>query len=175
MTRPEGFAVWITGIPASGKSTLAQELVRKLNERGIYPAVLESDVMRAVLTPEADYGSDERDRFYRQLADIGAMLAAQGLPVIFDATANRKAYRDRARSLIRRFIEVYVQCPVETCRQRDPKGIYAAAVRGTASNVPGIQASYEPPPSPEVTVDGTTDPRQSADAILHYLVAMHNI
>jgi adenylylsulfate kinase len=175
MTQPEGFAVWITGIPASGKSTLARELVRKLKERGICPALLESDVMRAILTPEADYGRDDRDRFYRQLADIGAMLAAQGLPVIFDATANRKAYRDHARSLIRRFTEVYVQCPVDTCRQRDPKGIYAAAKRGTASNVPGIQISYEPPPSPEVTVDGTTDPRQGADAVLHYLVAVHHI
>ena len=95
-------------IPASEKSTLARELVRKLNERGIYPALLKSDVMRAILAPEADYGRDDRDRFYRQLADVGAMLTAQGLPVIFDATANRKAYRDHARSLIRRFIEVYI-------------------------------------------------------------------
>jgi adenylylsulfate kinase len=103
------------------------------------------------------------------------MLTAQGIPVIFDATANRKAYRDHARSLIRRFIEVYIQCPVETCKQRDPKGIYAAAERGTASNVPGIQVSYEPPPSPEVTVDGTMNPRQDADEVLHYLVAVYNI
>lgn len=175
MTSPQGFAVWITGIPASGKSTITRELVRMLHERGIQPAVLESDVMRAVLTPAPDYGREERDRFYRQLADIGALLAQQGLPVIFDATANRQGYRDHARSLIPRFIEVYVHCPEETCRRRDPKGIYAAAVHGAASLVPGIQVPYEPPPIPEVTVDGCADPAQGADAILRQLLALRYI
>jgi len=169
MKGKQGFAVWITGVPASGKSSITRELVGKLNEQGVLPAVLESDVLRSILTPEPTYSPDERDRFYRQMAQIGEMLCREGIPVIFDATANRREYRNHARSGITSFLEVLVECPLELCRRRDPKGIYAAADLGKASHVPGVQEPFEPPLEPDIVVDGRDDPRISADAIVRRL------
>jgi adenylylsulfate kinase len=169
MKGKQGFAVWITGIPASGKSSITRELVGKLNDQGVLPAILGSDELRSILTPEPTYSTEERDRFYRQMAQIGEMLCREGIPVIFDATANRREYRDHARSRISSFLEVLVACPLELCRKRDPKGIYAAADRGKALNVPGVQTPFEPPLEPDVVVDGREDPRISAGIIFRQL------
>ena len=169
MSGKEGFAIWITGIPASGKSSITRELVQKLNEQGVLPAVLESDALRSILTPAPTYASEERDRFYLQMAQIGEMLCREGLPVIFDATANRRGYRNHARARITSFLEVLVECPLEVCRKRDPKGIYLAADQGKFMSVPGVQAEYEPPLEPDVIVDGRDDPRISADTIMRRL------
>jgi adenylylsulfate kinase len=175
MNEREGFAVWITGLPASGKSAITRELVARMNSQGLSAAVLESDTLRTVLTPEPTFSSNERDRFYLQMAQLGAMLTRQGIPVIFDATANLRAYRDHARTLIPCFVEVYVSCSLDICRERDPKGIYAAAARGAASNVPGMQATYEPPIAPELTVDCRETPSINAETILTRIVALHYI
>ena len=85
------------------------------------------------------------------------MLVVHGVPVIVDATANRRAYRDRARAAMPRFLEAHVRCPLAVCRARDPKGIYRRGAAGTAQNVPGVSAPYEPPLTPEVVVDGERD------------------
>ena len=140
------FALWLTGLPGSGKSAIARELVRLLHERGVEVAVLESDVMRTQLTPFPRYDEADRDFFYSSLADFGVMLVEKGRPVVFDATANRRAYRDAARNRIARFAEVYVNTPLETCMARDPKGLY----RG------GMRIAYEPPHAAEIVVDGAT-------------------
>jgi adenylylsulfate kinase len=165
----------MTGLPASGKSVITHELVDRLGKEGIVPVVLESDVIRNILTPQATYLPEERDRFYLQMAQIGALLVSQGRSVIFDATANRRIYRDRARSLIVHFTEVFVQCPLEVCKSRDPKGIYSAAAKGTAENVPGIQTAYEPPQNPEVTVDCRELPVNNAETIIAHLKYYHYI
>lgn len=154
------FAAWLTGRPASGKSAIARELVRLLHERGVEVSVLESDVMRTQLTPFPRYDDADRDFFYRTLAEIGAQLVNGGRPVVFDATANRRAYRDAGRKAIERFAEVYVDTPLEICRARDPKGLY----RG------GMTIDYEPPLTPELVVDGSRSaPAEGARAILALL------
>jgi len=165
MTGARSFAVWITGLPASGKSSITEALVPLLRAAGSTPAVLESDRLRSILTPGASYSSEERDRFYGQMTLFGALLVESGIPVIFDATANRRAYRDRARSLIEHFVEVYVECPLDLCIARDPKGIYKAAAARQATAVPGMQTPYEPPRSPEIIVDCRADPGGSARQI----------
>jgi len=169
MTCKRGFGIWLTGIPASGKSSITRELVKKLGTMGISTVVLESDEMRNILTPEPTYSNKERDAFYRSLAMIGELITRSGTNVIFDATANKRAYREYARTLIPRFAEVQVACPLDVCIQRDPKGIYSRAAAGSLSTVPGLQASYEPALSPEVTVDCRISPEASADVILHDL------
>lgn len=162
----KAFAIWITGLPASGKSTLAAALKAEFESSGIDVAVLESDALRPILTPNPQYTEPEREVFYRQIAFIGELLTHHGVPVIFDATANRRAYREAARRAIPRFYEVYVECPLETCIARDPKGIYRKARQGTATAVPGMQAAYEPPASPEFTVHSNReDPTQAARRI----------
>lgn len=165
----QGFGIWITGLPASGKSSITKELVEQLRGRGIPVVVLESDEMRKILTPEPTYGPGERDRFYRALALIGEELARNHVNVIFDATANKRAYREYGRSLIPRFIEVFVDCPIDVCKQRDPKGIYAAAAAGSATSVPGVQASYEPPLRPDLRLDCQAPPKEGAEAVVRLL------
>ena len=155
--RETAFAVWLTGLPASGKSTVARALAAELGGRGIRAAVLESDALRREITPNAKYGEAERDAFYATLAYLARVLVLHGVPVIVDATANRRAYRDRARKAIARFLEVHVRCPLAVCQARDPKGIYRRGAAGTAQNVPGVSAPYEPPLTPEVVVDGERD------------------
>lgn len=164
-----GFAVWITGLPSSGKSSITRELMKLLEARGVAALVLESDEMRKILTPEPTYGPEERDRFYRALALFGELVTRKGIHAVIDATANKRAYRERARTLIPKFVEVYVECPLEVCMQRDPKGIYAQAALQKASTVPGLQSVYEPPLHPDVTLDGQGPPGESAIVIFDRL------
>src|SRR5262249_15899694 len=138
--RRPAFAVWITGLPASGKSTVTAALVRQIKKRGIDVAVLESDALRKMFSAQSGYDETDRESFYGSLAFIGSILTKHGIPVIFDATANRRSYRDRARQQIPRFVEVFVDCPLEICTKRDPKGIYKKAKEGQASHVPGLQS-----------------------------------
>jgi adenylylsulfate kinase len=166
------FAVWITGLPASGKSTLAAELAKQIREIGIKVTVLESDALRKIFSAQPRYDEQDRDYFYGSLAFIGRVLTENGIAVIFDATANRRAYRDRARQQIPRFIEVFVECPLQTCVQRDPKGIYRKARAGQADHVPGIQTPYEPPAQPDVVVRGDRDnPVEAARRVIDALMS----
>jgi adenylylsulfate kinase-like enzyme len=164
------FAVWLTGLPACGKSAIARELARLLHERGVEASVLESDVLRTQLTPYPSYDEAERDLFYAGLVELGAYLAKEGRPVLFDATANRCRYRDAARRRIARFAEVFVDTPREVCVARDPKGLYRAAREGRSATLPGAQAAYEPPQHPELVVRGDTGtPEEGARAVMALL------
>jgi adenylylsulfate kinase len=169
MSTQHGFAIWITGLPASGKTSITRELVLKLEAQGLRVVTLESDELRTILTPQPTYRDEERDWFYHALASLGALITRSKVNVVFDATANKRSYRDYARSIIPRFFEVYVQCPLEICMQRDPKGIYLAGTEGAAAFVPGLQTPYEPPLNPEATLDGQALPEASAATIYRML------
>ena len=162
MNRSPSFAVWLTGLPASGKSTIARELRPRLEALGLTVEVLESDAVRRILTPAATYSREERDLFYRALAFTGERLVAYGVTVLFDATASRRAYRDVARSMIPRFAEVAVECPLAVCMQRDRKGTYRKGERGEARSVPGLQEPYEPPLVPELRIDTVKLPTEES-------------
>ncbi|HXF92504.1 MAG TPA: adenylyl-sulfate kinase [Nitrospiraceae bacterium] len=161
------FAVWLTGLPASGKSTIATALRPKLEALGLRVDVLESDEVRRVLTPEPTYSPEERDLFYRALAFTGARLVEHGVSVIFDATAAKRAYRDLARSLIPRFLEIAVDCPLEVCMARDNKGTYRKGRGGESATVPGLQVPYEEPLKPDLRIDTTTaTPAEAAAQVM---------
>jgi adenylylsulfate kinase len=166
----QGFALWITGLPGSGKSTLSARLAKKLANAGIHTQILESDVMRDLLTPGLGYGVDDRDRFYHLLIVVGELLVRNGVNVIFDATAGQRRFREEARQMIAQFAEVYVNCPLEECERRDPKHIYEKARQGLYHDVPGVQAPYEPPLEPEAEVDSTSDdPEHEAEKVMKKL------
>jgi adenylylsulfate kinase len=150
------FAIWITGLPASGKSTIVSDLKPQLEELGLTVEVLESDEVRRVITPIPTYSEAERDLFYRAMAFTGQKLVAHGVTVVFDATASRRAYRDFAKSVIPRFLEIAVECPLATCMQRDRKGTYRKGQRGDSLTVPGLQSPYEAPINPDLRIDTTT-------------------
>lgn len=155
MNRAPAFGIWITGLPASGKSTIVNALRPRLEALGLTVEVLESDEVRRLLTPQATYSPEERDLFYRALAFTGQRLVEHGVTVVFDATATRHAYRDLARAMIPRFVEVAVECPIDVCMQRDRKGTYQKGLRGESATVPGLQAPYESPANPDVRIDST--------------------
>ena len=166
------FVLWLTGLPGSGKSAIARELVKKLHHAGVHAAHLESDVLRTQVTPFPSYDEAERDAFYAALAQLGAFLYAQGRSVVFDATANRRAYRDIARRAIPLFAEVLVDTPAQVCAERDPKGLYREAREGRVRTLPGAQAMYEPPLAPEIVVHGSgCAPHEAAEAIMAWLLA----
>lgn len=156
------FAIWITGLPASGKSTITAALRPRLERAGLRIEVLESDVVRQVLTPAPSYSDEERDLFYRAMAFAGSRLVAHGVTVIFDATATKRAYREYARQLIARFIEVAVECPLEVCMARDKKGTYRKGLAGQSKTVPGLDSPYETSVAPDVRIDSEHMPTESA-------------
>lgn len=162
-----GFAVWLTGIPSSGKSTIAKRLEERLRAYGVDVEVLESDEVRRRLTPHPTYTEEERDAFYSALVFIGELLVKHGVNVIFDATAHKRAYRDEARRRISKFIEVYVKCPLDEAMRRDPKGLYRRALKGELSSLPGLQVPYEEPLDPELVVDTLkVGPDEAAEAVV---------
>ncbi len=168
MGRP--FAVWLTGLPASGKSTIAAELQRDLAAAGLAVEILESDALRRVLTPQPTYSLEERELFYRAIAYFASRLVAHGVSVIIDATGHRRRYRDLARSLIPHFLEVAIVCPLEVCEARDRKGTYRGGQAGTSTTVPGLQVAYEAPLHPELTIDSViTSAGPAAEVIVRAL------
>lgn len=156
MSQSQSFAIWITGLPASGKSTIVSALKLQLEGLGLTVEVLESDEVRRVITPIPTYSEEERDLFYRALAFTGQKLVEHGVTVVFDATASRRVYRDFARSVIPRFMEVSVECPLAICMERDKKGTYRKGQKGESLTVPGLQSPYEAPIDPDLRIDSTT-------------------
>ncbi|MEM3736596.1 MAG: adenylyl-sulfate kinase [Candidatus Bathyarchaeia archaeon] len=176
-----GWAVWITGLPGSGKSTIARLLAKKLANKGILTQILSSDMLRRSLTPRLGYTEKERDQVYSALIFTAKLLTQNGINVIIDATGNRRRYRDKARKEIGNFLEAYLKCPLELCIEREkrrrkllgaPRGIYKKGLNKLSSTVPGLGAPYEHPLNPEVTVN--TDQlscKDSANKILEAVVS----
>ena len=175
-----GWAIWLTGMPGSGKSTLARIVKKKLLRHRIRSQVLSIEMVREVLTPRPKYSEKERDVVYGALVCVANLLTQNGVNVIIDATANRRRYRDAARQSIRRFAEVYLECPVEVCMERErrrkrrfgaPSGIYLKAKMGASKTVPGLGVPYEEPLSAELTLDTfRVRPTQSAEEMVRFLL-----
>ncbi len=164
------WAIWITGLPGSGKSARARAAAATLRARGVPVTVLEMDTIRKVVTPAPTYSNGEREAVYRLLVFMAVALTDAGVPVIIDATAHRRRWRDLAREAIARFAEVQLDCPLTVCREREanrtnghaPKGIYAHGGQAGAT-IPGVDREYERALSPELVID-TTDESVAAGA-----------
>lgn len=148
-----GAVVWLTGLPASGKSTLAGQLAARLREARRPAVILDGDEVREALVPRPAHDDAGRDAMYRTLAGLAALVARQGVIAIVAATAHRQAWRALARSLAPRFVEVHVATPLAECKRRDPKGLYAAPPPG----LPGVGVAYEVPVHPEVVAPAGDD------------------
>ena len=147
-------------------------LAEELTGLSVEFAVLESDALRKLVPTAATYDERDREYFYGSMVFIGQVLTEHGISVIFDATANRQSYRDRARQRISRFVEVFVDSPLDVCIKRDPKGIYRMAPQGKANRVPGVWAPYEPPDKPDLVIDGDQEnPKDAAHRIVDLLAA----
>ncbi len=157
---PSGSVVWFTGVPGAGKTTLARRVKEHLDRLRNPCVLLDGDATRAALVPRHGYEPEQRDAFYATLANLAAMLAAQGTLVLVPATAHLRRFRERARALTPRFIEVHVAASHQDAIARDATrgqaSIYAHAAPG---QVPGRDLSYEPPLAAEVTIDASNEHR----------------
>jgi adenylylsulfate kinase len=180
MPRDKGWCVWVTGLPGSGKSTIAIELLRILERHNIQAQILSSDELRRVMTPNPTYSLEERNNVYSTLVFIARLLTENGVNTIIDATGNLRRYRENARNQISRFLEAYVKCPLEVCIQREskrrktfhaPEKIYEKALKGEAPTVPGIGVPYEAPLHPGIIVNSSTQtPGECAQKIFEKIL-----
>ena len=149
-----GLIVWFTGVPGTGKTTLASKLLQDLQHANYASLWLDSDAMRPVLTPEADYSSADRDFFYAALGHLAGLGADGGAVVVLSATASRAHYRDSVRARYpNRFVEIYLTVPPENLAQRDIKGLYRKSQSGDLSNLPGQGSPFDVPAMAELSFD----------------------
>lgn len=178
--KKRGFTIWLTGFPCSGKSTLAGLLHAELARRGLPDVeVLDGDVVRTYLSKGLGYSREDRDTNIRRIGWVCQLLAKHGIPTIVAAIAPYRETRDEVRRLVQAvggkgsFVEVYVQCPLEVCEQRDLKGLYRRARLGEIKNFTGVSDPYEPPVAPEIVVDtAKEEPAESAKKILSTLAVL---
>ncbi|MDI6826065.1 MAG: adenylyl-sulfate kinase [Candidatus Aenigmarchaeota archaeon] len=182
----KAWAVWLTGLPGSGKTVRAKELLKKLKQINIKVEYLRMDEIRKVLTPKQEYTEKERDYAYRAFVLIGKFLTENGINVIMDATGHRKVWRELARELIPNFAEVYLKCPLNICIEREAnrknnlvvsnlyKKAYERLKTGKkiklVGDVIGIDVPFEEPDSPDMIIDSDKiDPKESSEKIFQFL------
>jgi len=156
----KGLVVWLTGLPGSGKTTLATRAAEELRRRGYRVEVLDGDWVRKTINPDAGFTREERRRHLLRVAWIARLLARNGVIVFASFVSPYRAVREEVRRIVEEevpFVEVYVKCPVEECIRRDPKGLYRKALRGEISHFTGITDPYEPPESPDLVLDTVGD------------------
>lgn len=157
-SRPGGFVVWMTGLPASGKSTIAGLLESSLKTQyGRYVEILDGDEIRKGLSRDLGLSKEDREEHARRVSYVAKVLSRNGVVAIVALISPYRKSRAEAREMIgtERFVEVYVNAPLSVCEKRDPKGLYAKARRGEIDNMTGIQHPYEPPESPDIVIDTT--------------------
>ena len=172
------FTVWFTGLPASGKSTVAVHLEKKLHDFGLHTYILDGDNVRHGLNKDLGFSPEDREENIRRLAEVAKLLRDTGVINLTAFISPYRKERDFARSLAGDddFIEVFVDCPLEICEERDPKGMYKKARAGIIKEYTGISAPYEVPPAPEVHIrTDLLDVEQCADAIIAALRERHLI
>jgi adenylylsulfate kinase len=147
-----GFTVWLTGLPCSGKSTIAAKLVERLRASGRKVEVLDGDVVREHLSKGLGFSREDRDTNVLRIGFVAQLLSRNGVAVVVAAVSPYAATRELVRQQIPRFVEVFVECPVEECERRDVKGMYKKARAGAIGAFTGVDDPYEPPLRPDVTV-----------------------
>jgi adenylyl-sulfate kinase len=171
-----GATVWFTGLPASGKSSVARNLVVALAERGVDAYRLDGDNLRHGLCGDLGFDHASREENVRRAAEVARLMADAGLVVVVSLVSPYRAGRDLVRCLHSDaglpFLEVWVSTPLEECERRDPKGLYARARRGEVAHMTGVDDPYEPPVNPEIEVTMDMTAEQGVAAVLAALEAL---
>ena len=168
----QGFCVWFTGLSAAGKSTTAEILTVLLQEFGRQVTLLDGDVVRNNLSRGLGFSKEDRDANIRRIGFVAAEIVKHHGAVVCAAVSPYRATRNDVRSLIgsERFVEVFVNTPIEECERRDSKGMYVRARRGEIENFTGIDDPYEPPSQPEIELDTSEQTAaENARRIILYL------
>jgi len=148
-----GFTIWFTGLSGAGKSTLAEVIERRLKDQGRNVEILDGDIVRTHLSKGLGFSREDRDTNIKRIAFVCSLLTRNGVVCISAAIAPYREAREWARREIGDFVEVYLKCPIEVCRQRDVKGLYKLVDEGKIKNFTGVDDPYEEPETPELVVE----------------------
>ncbi|MCH8034830.1 MAG: adenylyl-sulfate kinase [Bacteroidetes bacterium] len=165
--------IWFTGLSGSGKSTIARKLEEKLFERGVKIYVLDGDNVRHGLNNNLGFSPEDRTENIRRIGEVSKLFVDAGLVVMTAFISPYKEDRNNVRNLLDdgEFIEVFVDATIETCEERDPKGLYKKAKAGEIKEFTGISSPYEKPEKPELVLNTTeeTDVSHNAEKVLKFL------
>lgn len=166
------FVLWFTGLSGSGKSTIANALEYVLFQMGLHVYRLDGDNVRHGLNADLGFSERDRDENIRRVAEVAKILVDAGTIVLATFISPSRKSREQARALFDhdQFIEVYVDCPLTTCIERDPKGMYKKALEGQIKEFTGVTAPYEPPIHPDIVVK--TDTRSLDTCVLDVIEAL---
>ena len=166
----KGVTVWFTGLPCSGKTTIADKLAEKLRERDLKVERLDGDIVREGLTRDLGFSKEDRDMNIERVTFVAKLLTRNDVIVLATFVSPYIARRQKTREEIGEFIEVYVKASVEACIERDVKGMYKKALAGEIKNFTGIDDPYEAPSDPEIIVDTEKESlNESVEKVLKYL------
>ena len=163
-----GFTIWLTGLSGSGKSTIAEILAQRLRERALKVEVLDGDVVRMHLSKGLGFSKEDRDTNIRRIGWVCELLSRHDVVAIASVISPYRDVRDEVRGHIGRFVEVYVQAPIDVLIRRDVKGLYRRAIAGEIQHFTGVSDEYEAPLEAEVTCysDGRESPEESAQKVI---------
>lgn len=147
-----GATLWFTGIPSSGKSTIAREVFQRLLDRGLPVELLDGAEVRESLSRGLSFSKEDREEHIRRMGYVAKLLSRNGVVAICCAVSPYRATRDEVRRNTTHFVEVFVDCPIEVAEQRDEDGWYARARRGEVEDFTGVNSPYEAPTAPEVHI-----------------------
>ncbi len=163
----KGFTLWFTGLPCSGKSTLAEKVQGILLERGLNVELLDGDEVRLNLCKGLGFSKEGRDTNIRRIGYVCKLLSRSGAVAIAAAISPYKNIRDEVRSTIENFVEVYVKAPIEVLTERDVKGMYKKALAGEIKNFTGVDDPYEAPENPEILIESD---KEEIDASVNKII-----
>lgn len=168
----KGVLLWFTGLSASGKSTVANEVTFRLHQMGKLTYVLDGDNIRHGLNKNLGFSPEDREENIRRISEVGKLFADAGIITTTAFISPYRKDRDNARQLLgeERFIEIFIKASIDTCEQRDPKGLYKKAKNGEIKEFTGISAPYEEPLKPEIILDANIMTiEEEVQVILDYL------
>nr|WP_274532217.1 adenylyl-sulfate kinase [Ktedonobacter racemifer] len=168
-----GFTIWFTGLSGAGKSTLSDALEKRLRQHGRNVEILDGDIVRTHLSKGLGFSREDRDTNIKRIAFVCGLLTRNGVVCISAAISPYREAREWARQEIGNFVEIYVKCPIEVCRDRDVKGLYKLVDEGKIKNFTGVDDPYEEPEHPELIIETNTETiEESMQRILHKLVEL---
>jgi adenylyl-sulfate kinase len=165
-----GFTLWLTGLSGSGKTTIAKLVAQELRDRDLKVERLDGDIVRQSLTRDLGFSKEDRNKNIERVTFVAKLLTRNGVAVLCSFISPYRARRQKSRQEIGEFIEVFVECPVTVCADRDVKGMYAKAFAGEIQNFTGVSDPYEDPEEPEIVCHTAEEtPEESAAIIVAYL------
>ena len=171
--RQHARVIWLTGLSGSGKSTLAAALERRLFADGFVTVLLDGDNLREGLNRDLGFTDAGREENVRRAAELARLLVQAGIVCISSFITPKESFREMARKIIsaENLLEIYVECPFETCRERDVKGLYKKAAQGQVANFTGQTSDFEPPTHPALTIHtGEEAKEQSLETLYRFVV-----